>query len=323
MKKWMKGIAITGIVLLLVGTAVTALAAVVGNATQEHGMMGNWAGGYFDDGLMEHIEDTLRFNSRRHRSGRNLTIDSDRYDDGDDGDDSDSYANLNICPKEEMELAGTYKGITKLEVEAERSAVKIVENPELTDEILVYMKNDTYTIIEIESDDEPGQLSVKYSWPSRKYTWPSKDTGYTQGIIEIPAGYRFREAELEAKASYIKAASVNADDLDVSVKAGELQLGSFQAGKADFSAEAGSITAYGDIERQMEAEVKAGAVTLELAGGEKDYNFYLDNAVGNVLIGDSVYSGLSNDTKVNNGSEKNVSIDCSAGSVEVRFSDKN
>lgn len=323
MKKWMKGIAITGIVLLLVGTAVTALAAVVGNATQEHGMVGNWAEQHFDDGLMEHIEDTLRFNSRRHRSGRSLTIDSDRYDDGDDGYDSGSYANLNICPKEAMELVGTYKDITKLEVEAERSAVKIVENPELTDEILVYMKSDTYTIIEIESDDEPGQLSVKYSWPSRKYTWPSKDTGYTQGIIEIPAGYRFREAELEAKASYIKAASVYADDLDVSVKAGELQLGSFRAGKADFSVEAGSITAYGDIERQMEAEVKAGAVTLELAGGEKDYNFYIDNAVGNVLIGDAVYSGLSNDTKVNNGSEKNVNIDCSAGSVEVRFSDKN
>lgn len=327
MKKWMKGIAITGIVLLLVGTAVTALAAVVGNATQEHGMVGNWAERQFDDGLMEHIEDTLRFNSRRHRSGRSLTIDSDRYDDNDynddDGYDSDSYANLNICPKEEMELVGTYKDITKLEVEAERSAVKIVENPELKNEIHVYMKNDTYTIIEVESDDEPGQLSVQYSWPSRKYTWPSKDSGYTQGIIEIPVGYRFRESELEAKASYIKADSVNADDLDVSVKAGELQLGSFQAGKADFSVEAGIITAYGEIERQMEAEAKAGTVTLELAGGEKDYNFYLDNAVGNVLIGDSVYSGLSNDTKVNNGSEKNVSIDCSAGSVEVRFSDKN
>lgn len=322
MRKWMKGIAITGIVLLLVGTAVTALAAVVGNATQEHGIVGNWAEQHFDDGLMEHIEDTLRLNSRRHRNGRSLTIDSDRYDD-DDYDDDDFYNSLSICPKEEMELVGTYKDITKLEVEAERSAVKIVENPELTDEILVYMKNDTYTIIEIESDDEPGQLSVKYSWPSRKYTWPSRDSGYTQGMIEIPVGYRFREAEFEAKASYIKAASVNADDLDVSVKAGELRIDSFQAGKADFSVEAGSITAYGDVERQMEAEVKAGAAAIELAGGEKDYNFYLDNAVGNVLIGDSVYSGLSNDTKVNNGSGKNVSIDCAAGTVEMRFSDKN
>ncbi|WP_125140183.1 hypothetical protein [Clostridium transplantifaecale] len=321
MKKWMKGIAITGIVLLLVGTAVTALAAVVGNATQEHGIVGNWAERHFDDGLMEHIEDTLRLNSRRYRNSRSHSIDSGRYDDS--GYDSDSYDNLNICPKEEMELAGTYKGITKLEVEAERSAVKIVENPELTDEINVYMKNDTYTIIDIDSDDEPGQLSVKYSWPSRKYSWSSGDSGYTQGIIEIPVGYRFREAELEAKASFIKADYVNADELDASVKAGELQLGSFQAGKADFSVEAGSITAYGDVEREMEAEVKAGAATVELAGGEKDYNFYLDNAVGSVLLGDSVYSGLSNDTKVNNGSDKIVKIDCSAGTVEVRFSDKN
>lgn len=319
MKEWMKGIAITGIVLLMIGTAITALAAAVGNATQEHGIMGNWAGRHFDDGLMEHIEDTLRLNSRHKNGG---SPDSGRYDE-EDGYDSDSYGNLSICPKGEMELAGTYKGITKLEVEAQRSAVKIVENPELTDEILVYMKDDTHAIIEIEADDEPGQLSVKYSWPRKKYTWPSMNSGYTQGIIEIPVGYRFREAELETKASFMRAVSMNADELDVSVKAGEMQLDHFMAGKADFSVEAGSITAYGDIEREMEADAKAGAAAIELAGGEKDYNFYLDNAVGSVLLGDSVYSGLSNDTKLSNGSDKNVKIDCSAGTVEVKFSEKN
>lgn len=318
MKKWMKGIAITGIVLLMIGTAVTALAAAVGTATQERGgMVGNWAGQHFDDGLMEHIEDTLRFGSR-HGSGGSQ--DFDQYDE-EDSYDSDSYGNLSICPKGEMELAGTYKGIMKLEVEAQRSAVKIVENPELTDEIRVYMKHDTHSIIEIEADDEPGQLSVQYSWPSKRHAWPSEDTGYTQGIIEIPVGYRFREAELETKASFMKAGSVNADELDVSVKAGEMQIDRFMAGKADFSVEAGSITAYGDVEREMEADAKAGAVTIELSGGEKDYNFYLDNAVGSVLLGDSVYSGLSNDTKLSNGSDKNVKIDCSAGTVEVRFSD--
>ena len=79
--------------------------------------------------------------------------------------------------------------------------------------------------------------------------------------------------------------------------------------------EAGSITASGDFETYLETESKAGAVRVFLPGSDRDYNFYLENAVGNVVIGESVYSGLSNDKKINAQSGKTVKIDCAAGSA--------
>lgn len=141
--------------------------------------------------------------------------------------------------------------------------------------------------------------------------------------MEIPSGYRFREAELKAKAGYMEAGAISADDLEAKVQAGEVRIGSFRASNAELTVEAGSITASGDFETYLETESKAGAVRVFLPGSDRDYNFYLENAVGNVVIGESVYSGLSNDKKINAQSGKTVKIDCAAGSAEIQFTGGN
>ena len=57
------------------------------------------------------------------------------------------------------------------------------------------------------------ELSVDYSFSYRGSSWSGRITGYTEGIVEIPSGYRFREAELKAKAGYMEAGAISADDL--------------------------------------------------------------------------------------------------------------
>ena len=236
--------------------------------------------------------------------------------------DWDYSDDFNISEKNEMMLVGSYTNIAKIEIEAERAAVKIVENPELTNEIRVYMKEDRYARIKTENDG-PNELSVDYSFSYRGSSWSGRITGYTEGIVEIPSGYRFREAELKAKAGYMEAGAISADDLEAKVQAGEVRIGSFRASNAELTVEAGSITASGDFETYLETESKAGAVRVFLPGSDRDYNFYLENAVGNVVIGESVYSGLSNDKKINAQSGKTVKIDCAAGSAEIQFTGGN
>lgn len=281
MRKWMKGFAVTGVILLLTGTAVTALAAVAGNLTYGRGGFRYWTNDFFEGEVLGQIGDVVIRDSQ-------------------------------ICSKEEMKLVGSFEKITKIEIESRRAAVKIVENGELTDEIRVYLKEDRNAGIATEND-EAGELKIQYSWLRRR------GGGYTQGIVEVPAGYRFREVELEAKAGMLTVQRIAADELDVSVQAAEVNLDHFDAGNADFTVAAGNLTAIGAIERRLETEAKAGSITVELAGNEKDYNYELENAVGSTVIGGSGYSGLSRDKSINYGADKTVLVDCAAGSVEILF----
>ena len=322
MKRWMKGIAIAGVTLLFIGTAITALAAAVGNVKREP----------FNTLTRNHIGSRVleRFD---HAFGSGRDYDDDFYD-YDDYDEYEAEPDLSeewlnesdqdfyIAPKEEMKLIGSYRNITKIEIEAERAAVKIVENPELSDEIRVYMKEERYADVETDNDGMNNELSVDYSFAHGK-AWPNKATGYTQGIVEVPAGYRFREAELKTKAGYMEAGNIHADELEAKAQAGEVLIGRFMAANAEFEVEAGSVVAAGDFSASLEAKAKAGAITVLLPGSENDYNYYIENAVGNVVIGDTVYSGLSNDKKINSGSGKTVEIDCAAGSAKIEFTGGN
>lgn len=148
MRKWMKGIVIAGVTLLFIGTAITALAAAVGNVQEKS--YNSLAGYHFNFGVMKSIGNALRPGRVQIRD-----YDSD-LEPEEDWDYSDEF---NISEKNEMMLVGSYTNIAKIEIEAERAAVKIVENPELTNEIRVYMKEDRYARIKTENDG-PNELSV-------------------------------------------------------------------------------------------------------------------------------------------------------------------
>ena len=58
MRKWMKGIVIAGVTLLFIGTAITALAAAVGNVQEKS--YNSLAGYHFNFGVMKSIGNALR-----------------------------------------------------------------------------------------------------------------------------------------------------------------------------------------------------------------------------------------------------------------------
>ena len=68
--------------------------------------------------------------------------------------------------------------------------------------------------------------------------------------------------------------------------------------------------------------ISAADVLLYLKGKETDFNFDLDNGVGEVVIGNSHLKQLGADEWIDHDASKTVDIDNGIGSITVHFSEK-
>lgn len=340
MKKWMKGILIAGVGLLLAGTGITAIAAVAGGLRGGNLIAGNWIERHLNHDTLEHISDRLGL--PRGGSG-----------------DTENMRKIESVLKENMALAGSYEDVEnlhKLELKAERMAVRFEEREEAAGGILIYVKKDPALTSDLEWDSRDGKLEIHLSYQKT-------GSGYGQAVVEVPAGCRFSELELESDAGYMKIRNARADKLTLEARAADLSVDQFTAGKLELSSEAGNLTASGEIEHTAEVEAEAGAVSLSLTGNESEYGYEVKNAVGSVRIGENSYYGITRSSQAahhredwdhdgqgwdhdgegwnrngeewnNNGenwtdgqparggnsqAEKRIEVDCSVGSVEIRF----
>ena len=62
-----------------------------------------------------------------------------------------------------------------------------------------------------------------------------------------------------------------------------------------------------------------GAMELNLAGSEEDFNYTIEAAMGNVSVGGVDYSGIGQDRTIKNSADKNMNIECAMGNIEVDF----
>lgn len=324
MKKWMKGLLITGTVLFLAGTAITAVSAVAGGLRSGRGLANQWIDENIGHDTMDHIADLLRIHS-------------------DDRDKTVRMRDIETVSKEDLVLIGSIddiEGLRKLELEAERTAVRFEEREEASGGILVYAREDPRLDTNLQWEAYGDRAEIRFSYKKVR-------RGYGKAVIEVPAGYRFEELEIESEAGYMKIRNARADKLKLKAEAAELSVDWFQAGELEAVSKAGSLTASGETEHSAEVKAEAGAVDICLSGQRSEYDYEVKNAVGSVQIGADSYAGINYDS-VNgahsgNGSEeweddgeggsrqlirggdsraeKKLTVDCSVGSVEITFLD--
>lgn len=328
MKKWIKGFTIAGIIMLCAGTGITALAAAVGGPgiSTRHGV---FPGTRYISRMIERSTHGM-LGYRGMNWGDNFKFDYDDYDDDYDDDDyynsdymSDyDYSSGNeftistvISPKEEMVLAATYKGVKKLDLDVEASCVKVVVNHDLKDEIAIYVKEKDRTGVRhnIKGD---AVLSVEYYTNNRD---PYKNGIYGEGIIEIPADYRFNEAEMSVEAGELEITSITADNLDFSSQAAVLYAADFKAGRLSADAEAAGIKASGEVTSVLEVDAEAAAVELILSGSKEDFSVTLENSLGTISFGGDTFTGVSTQKSYNSNSAKKADLDCSVGTIKIDF----
>ena len=82
---------------------------------------------------------------------------------------------------------------------------------------------------------------------------------------------------------------------------------------------AGEMEYSGTISGNVEIVCGAGEVDLHLHGREDDFNYELSVGIGEIEIGEKEYGGLAMDKTIDNRAEKDMIIQCGAGSVSVDF----
>lgn len=295
MKRWMKGFAIAGVILFCAGIGITALAAAVGgvNFVDYHGF--------------NPFRETARRIFQNNGIHGIYTEYSDDYG-------SNYNMNFHISPQKEMNLVATYENISSLDLDVENGIVNIVENPELNNEIVIYQKEKQASKIECDLSADSSKLSVEYSL----YEGYNAEY-YTEGIIEIPVGFQFREVNIDAAVSEIHVTSIGADKLSLEANAATIKMDSFTAGYLNAEVQAGKLTAKGEVTGNLEADVEASQITLMLAGKEEDFNYGLEASMGDINIGNSSHSGVAYEKQISHGASKRAEISCAMGQIDVEF----
>lgn len=127
------------------------------------------------------------------------------------------------------------------------------------------------------------------------------------------------EMNLEVGAGQISMDHLQANSCNIEVGMGEIIVKEMQVTNLDAEVGMGHLQVDGIILGDVDAECSMGSIEFNLTGREEDFNYNLEAAMGNVSIGSEKYSGLTSNRTIKNSASKNMSIECSMGNIEVNF----
>lgn len=126
---------------------------------------------------------------------------------------------------------------------------------------------------------------------------------------------------MELGAGEISGDNIIADELAVKAGVGNLELHHMKTNSLNADVSMGNLNLEGDVTNNANVACAMGNLDLLLNGGEKDFNFYIESAMGNLEIGSSSFSGMTNSKEIDNGAEKNVNVSCSMGNTTIKFTE--
>ena len=129
------------------------------------------------------------------------------------------------------------------------------------------------------------------------------------------------EVSLEVGAGAIQAERLYARETDVSVGVGRLELYDMDTQILEGEVGMGELAVSGDIDRSGKLECSMGNLNIKLDGDEKDFNYRLEAEAGTIDLNGSRYSGFSRERRIDNGAAKDLEIECSVGNVSVQFTE--
>lgn len=138
--------------------------------------------------------------------------------------------------------------------------------------------------------------------------------------LYIPTSHEFEKIEFALGAGQISSETgLKVGELEIELGAGQITLDSVTANTLDAEVGMGSLEFSGDIGKKADVECAMGSIQLELAGEEKDFNYQLEAAAGEISIGDRSYGGIAGKTNVDNNADKEIDIECAMGSIDISF----
>lgn len=332
MKKFMKFCAITAAILIAAGLVLTAAACAVqgpasisevvdsvtkGKIPAEIADTGDWGAeigeavgdavldglGKLDSGIRYDIKDELEENMRFMPDIEVLTGD----------------ANQSFSAEE----------IGSLDIEAGACRLVIKDSPDGEFHVEAkgagkfqsYIQGKTLYIKAVRKTGiQTGECRIECCVPE-KFTFEEINAEIGAGVLEFEELIADR-AEFEVDAGQIKGQKqIQVKELELKAGAGEISINGIRAEKLDAEAGMGAMILNGQVTRKADLECSMGSITMKLDGSEKDYNYELDSAVGNIQIGSYNTGGLSKEKKIDNKAACDISIECSMGNIILSFTE--
>lgn len=207
-------------------------------------------------------------------------------------------------------------------------------------------------------EDDSLRLVRKAGWNWVGVNWGSWDTS-DKIYLYLPKGTSLDHADIKVGAGYIESVDLTARDLNIDVGAGvcdvksltvedtavlsvgagtirvnrlacdiadmDIGAGNLEIDDAMIDKEAdidlgmGNVDVGGVINGNLNVECSMGNVRLDMDDAEEDHNFDVECSMGEVKVGSRSYSSLSSGQVTNNGSDSDFVIDCSMGTVTIKF----
>lgn len=214
--------------------------------------------------------------------------------------------------KKAEDIHESFKGITEIDAELSAGEVSVCATDE--DEVRVETRNLSQRL-GFKCYVEGNELKLR----TNKKLYRLNNLGRGTIKVYIPKEMKFDEVSFDMGAGTLTIDAIYADSFSVNVGAGEVEIAHFWANEGALECGAGTIDAKGDVTSDLEISCGVGEVEFTVYGQEADYNYDIDCAVGEVVCGNSDYSGIGGHRQIDNGADKDMDISTGVGSVTVKF----
>ena len=205
-----------------------------------------------------------------------------------------------------------YEGVGELSFDL--GGLGVVAVPYEGSEILVdtsELHPDLRSAVDIVQDGNELELTAK----NRR--WNTNDGSMI--YISIPQGTYFDSVSANVGAGLLEMNGISAGEISMNVGAGQIIAEDITAEDVEAYCSAGQIVMSGEVMRETDIECSLGEVLFTAAGTQDMYDYELACGMGELVVGDRTYSGLSNAFSVDNGSGRMITADCAMGRIEISY----
>ncbi len=313
MKKFMKGCAITALILVVLGFIMVTISGTISGTAVINDVVGNVTDGKMkinlgnEDGFGIYIDENSLFGTEVEYDITDNMIFEKGYEifHGD----VEKYKVGNDIDILDIEVGGSE--FVFQESEDENFYIEAMD----TGKFQSYIKADTLFIKSSQTFDNYGKIVL---YIPAAYEFEKVDVELGAGLLEVDV-LAADAVDFEVGAGQITINFLRADDCKVEVGMGEILVDDMQVEDVKADVGMGHLLMNGLITGDFKGDCAMGSMELFLSGSEEDFNYALAGAVGNVSVGGREYGGFAQEKKVDNGADKKITLDCAVGSVLVEF----
>ena len=113
--------------------------------------------------------------------------------------------------------------------------------------------------------------------------------------------------------------TANLEMVELQLGAGSMEVNGLQTDNMQVSVEAGKLLVNELSAENISVNCTAGSVQLSVLGKEEEFNYEISCTAGNITLNEVLYTGIKEETTIENGSDKIMDVNCAVGNIEISF----